>query len=61
MIAPNARGGDAVAAVERDRGGLGHGADVAIDRSTAITNRLEKQSIMNAGRWTRDELYEDDR
>jgi prevent-host-death family protein len=29
-------------------------------RSTLLS-RLEKQPVVDAGRWTRDELYEDDR
>lgn len=28
---------------------------------TALLSRLERQSVVNAGRWTRDELYEDER
>lgn len=27
----------------------------------ALLLRLERQPVVNAGRWTRDELYEDDR
>lgn len=27
----------------------------------ALLSRLERQPVINAGRWTRDELYEDDR
>jgi prevent-host-death family protein len=34
---------------------------VATSARSALLSRLEKQPIMNAGRWTRDELYEDDR
>lgn len=26
-----------------------------------LLSRLEKQPVMSAGRWTRDELYEDER
>jgi prevent-host-death family protein len=35
--------------------------DVATSARSTLLSRLEKQPIMNAGRWTRDELYEDDR
>ena len=28
---------------------------------TTLLKRLEKQPVMNAERWTRDELYQDDR
>ncbi|MPZ41688.1 MAG: type II toxin-antitoxin system prevent-host-death family antitoxin [Rhizobiales bacterium] len=28
---------------------------------TALLSRLEKQPVIHIGRWTRDELYEDDR
>lgn len=34
---------------------------VATSARATLLSRLEKQSVMNAGRWTRDELYEDDR
>lgn len=27
----------------------------------ALLSRLERQHVVNAGRWTRDELYEDER
>lgn len=27
----------------------------------ALLSRLERQPVINAGRWTRDELYEDER
>lgn len=27
----------------------------------ALLSRLERQCVVNAGRWTRDELYEDER
>jgi prevent-host-death family protein len=34
----------------------------AVSRSrAALLSRLERQPVINAGRWTRDELYEDDR
>ena len=33
----------------------------AVSARAALLSRLEKQPVMNAGRWTRDELYEDDR
>jgi prevent-host-death family protein len=35
--------------------------DVATSARATLLSRLETQPIMNAGRWTRDELYEDDR
>ena len=35
--------------------------DVAISTRLALLSRLEKQPVVHAGRWTRDELYEDDR
>jgi prevent-host-death family protein len=35
--------------------------DVAVSARATLLSRLEKQPIMNVGRWTRDELYEDDR
>jgi prevent-host-death family protein len=35
--------------------------DVATSARSALLSRLEKQPILNAGRWTRDELYQDDR
>ncbi|ARN81067.1 type II toxin-antitoxin system prevent-host-death family antitoxin [Methylocystis bryophila] len=35
--------------------------DVARSARTALLARLEKQSIVETGRWSRDELYEDDR
>jgi len=35
--------------------------DIATSARSALLSRLEKQPVMNAGRWTRDELYEDDR
>jgi prevent-host-death family protein len=35
--------------------------DMATGARTALLSRLEKQPIVHAGRWTRDELYEDDR
>ena len=39
----------------------GKHADVAVSTRATLLSRLEKQPVMNAGRWTRDELYEDDR
>ena len=39
----------------------GKHAGVATSARSALLSRLEKQPIMNARRWTRDELYEDDR
>jgi len=35
--------------------------EVASGARTALLSRLESQAPMNAGSWTRDELYEDDR
>jgi prevent-host-death family protein len=35
--------------------------DVAISTRSALLSRLEKQPVVDAGRWTRDELYKDDR
>jgi prevent-host-death family protein len=35
--------------------------DVAASARSTLLARLEKQPILDAGRWTRDELYEDDR
>jgi prevent-host-death family protein len=35
--------------------------DVATSARATLLSRLEEQPVMNAGRWTRDELYEDDR
>ncbi len=35
--------------------------DVATGARSALLSRLEKQPVMHVGRWTRDELYEDDR
>jgi prevent-host-death family protein len=35
--------------------------DIAISARSALLSRLEKQPVIDAGRWTRDELYEDDR
>ncbi len=35
--------------------------DIATSARSALLSRLEKQPVMNAGRWTRDELYEEDR
>lgn len=34
---------------------------VATSARSILLSRLEKQPVVNAGRWTRDELYEDDR
>ncbi len=33
--------------------------DVAISARATLLSRLEKQPVLNAGRWTRDELYEE--
>jgi prevent-host-death family protein len=35
--------------------------EVAAKALSTLLSRLEKQPIIDAGRWTRDELYEDDR
>jgi prevent-host-death family protein len=35
--------------------------NVVTGARNALLSRLERQSVVNAGRWTRDELYEDDR
>ena len=35
--------------------------DVASGARSALLSRLEKQPVIDVGRWTRDELYEDDR
>ncbi len=34
---------------------------VALGARSALLSRLETQPVINAGRWTRDDLYEDDR
>ena len=35
--------------------------NVAAGARATLLSRLEQQPVVNAGRWTRDELYEDDR
>lgn len=35
--------------------------DVATTARAALLSRLQKQPVVHAGRWTREELYEDDR
>jgi prevent-host-death family protein len=35
--------------------------DVAAGARSTLLSRLETQPVIHAGRWTRDELYEDDR
>lgn len=35
--------------------------DVATGARTALLSRLEKQPVVHTKRWTRDELYENDR
>ena len=35
--------------------------DVVTSARATLLSRLEKQPVTDAGRWTRDELYEDDR
>lgn len=39
---------------------VGKHDDVALSARATLPSRLEKQPVMNAGRWTRDELYDDD-
>jgi prevent-host-death family protein len=39
----------------------GRHEDVAISARSTLLSRLEKQPLIHAGRWTRDELYEDAR
>ena len=34
--------------------------EVAASARTALLSRLEKQAVVDARRWTREELYEDD-
>lgn len=34
--------------------------DVAVSAHATLLSRLEKQPVLDAGPWTRDELYEDD-
>jgi prevent-host-death family protein len=34
---------------------------VATSAHSTLLSRLEKQPVIEAGRWTRDDLYEDDR
>jgi prevent-host-death family protein len=34
---------------------------VATSARSTLLSRLEQQPVIHAGRWTRDELYEDDR
>jgi antitoxin (DNA-binding transcriptional repressor) of toxin-antitoxin stability system len=35
--------------------------DVASSARSTLLSRLERQPVINVGRWKRDELYEDDR
>lgn len=35
--------------------------DVAASARATLLSRLENQPVLKVGRWTRDELYEDDR
>ncbi|UCI33006.1 type II toxin-antitoxin system Phd/YefM family antitoxin [Mesorhizobium sp. B4-1-4] len=37
-----------------------HQKGVAARSRAALLSRLERQPVMDAGRWTRDELYEDE-
>jgi prevent-host-death family protein len=39
----------------------GKHTDVAASARVTLLARLEKQPVIQAGRWTRDELYEDER
>jgi prevent-host-death family protein len=39
----------------------GQQADVATSARSSLLTRLENQPVMQARRWTRDELYDDDR
>ncbi len=39
----------------------GKPVDIASSARAALLSRLELQPVLNAGRWTRDELYEDER
>ena len=40
---------------------VGRHEEVATGARTALLSRLEKQPVIEVGRWTRDELYEDER
>jgi prevent-host-death family protein len=40
---------------------VGRHEEVATGARTALLSRLEKQPVIEVGRWTRDEIYEDDR
>ena len=40
---------------------VGRHEEVATRARTALLSRLEKQPVIEVERWTRDELYEDDR
>ena len=40
---------------------VGKHAAVATGARSALLSRLEKQPLVRAGRWMREELYEDDR
>ena len=39
----------------------GRHESVSIGARSALLSRLRKQAVIDVGRWTRDELYEDDR
>jgi prevent-host-death family protein len=39
----------------------GRHRDVVSGARTALLARLERQPVINAGHWTRDELYEDEK
>ncbi len=39
---------------------VGNHEHVATGARRALLSRLEKQPVVHVGRWTRDELYEDD-
>jgi prevent-host-death family protein len=40
---------------------VGRHEKIATKARTALLSRLEQQRVVDVGRWTRDELYEDDR
>ncbi len=39
----------------------GRHESVAIGARSALLSRLKRQAVIDVGRWTREELYEDDR
>ena len=40
---------------------VGERNEIGASARAMLLSRLERQPVINAGRWTRDELYEDDR